>query len=1327
MKKQIKKLIALLLVICMSNAYIPMTIKADTTDRVLTSEDIPDENLYSAMLNYADWDGDGELKLSEVEALGSLRITEAVSDFTGLELITNKIGITLDPDLTSDNTYTYTQADVKSMLEKLKEYDNVCQLNISYAVHINKEIYDIITHMSLEYLSVYLEKSDDYSFIKPNGDSDKPFYETVYSIELTFAANEDAEFSLENFEGYNNLAKISMGGYINFTDTDKLSQYNELDSVYLRGYYPKGTYIDLSENTNLTRVIIENYGYTAENVKVTIGNRSNVQYVSLDYVSLTDIPITCNELYLSHCDLPTTEPDFSECEYLNYLTVTDCGIEDISGLENCTNLFSLNLTYNELTKVPALPEVEWDNLALCNNYLTKEDVIANAPEKFTSNALWVADTLQTKIKTINGIYYSNIYTELNTEYFNEILNIYPENYGTCYHEFRTNCNEIVIEKEVLEKAAAITGTTIIFDFCYYDELGNMAMVEVDLRDAYEELGSDCIINFGFGEDEEAVSIWNTENVYHNLHEKYKSSEKINGVAYSISWNCNSYNVYTYTDSAELYKYCGDLERMSSENLFEEGIDYYFITAGADPNYSVTSEEGCNSGPETVFGIDVLVGYNYNTISKMEDNSTINVRNGQYGYIDKDSWNLIISKKMTLNIWVSDSGVYLDAVVSLSWDQMSVVSEDVYFNCNCRPYVFDTDDGLLKSIFINFYIDGSEMISAAESADVQLYVGDFAKNGEDVCKVLGFDYISTDNQRKRGYEIFDSYTVDSGKISLTVNINEVVDLRNKNNIGTYNKLELPGDITYYEAGDEMASLTGKGADNIDFRGYSDAFTVSCDFTKSELYGDTFWGIEDRTGGVSEYMYLSCDGGSLYLCIGSDDGYARMCCPFIEGELNNNQEYHIDVVVENIDDKLYATIFLDGTVLGVLDSKTATAGNATQAVATSGNASGAMYFYGNGVDEFDLTSLNTIYCNEFGIFYNWSSGNAFSDISLTVYAGNIFAEESEDTGDSDDTGESEDTGDSDDAGESDNAGESEDSGSSGNSGNDDAGGSSDNADNADDSTGENTDQGDRNETQDSDSRYEEPEHIEDDDVIDSDEAVDELIKDMKDSNDKTTEVVSKNPHTIGKDVFETMKNEDKNIVCNVTNDKNELMYSWSFAPKYIENPDMDVDLEIEINEQHGKVDKKLGDKDALYINFKHHGKLPGPATIKVYVGNKYRKDDIVCLYYYDEDNDRVLKVGNEPLKVKEGGYIEFTISHCSTYFVFDEDEAAQFNEENGIELDKDSFENVNFNIIDKASTDVESGNDITARIAVLLVLVCVSAVTVFTVMLYGKNRKRKIAIR
>lgn len=207
---------------------------------------------------------------------------------------------------------------------------------------------------------------------------------------------------------------------------------------------------------------------------------------------------------------------------------------------------------------------------------------------------------------------------------------------------------------------------------------------------------------------------------------------------------------------------------------------------------------------------------------------------------------------------------------------------------------------------------------------------------------------------------------------------------------------------------------------------------------------------------------------------------------------------------------------------------------------------------------------------------------------------------------------------------------------------------------------------------------PETVEKEEIVEPEKVVDTAVEKMEKTDDKTVEVVSPKPQTLTKEIFDTIKSEGKNLTVGVTDADNKLQYSWTFSDKAINNTNMNIDLTITFDApKKDEISKLTGNKEAAYISFAHHGELPGPATIKTYVGDKYKNGDTVYLYYFDEEANKVLMVGDKPLTVK-GGYVEYTITHCSTYFLMGEKLA-------GVAKDVNSLDDANVNV---AETETES---------------------------------------
>ena len=184
---------------------------------------------------------------------------------------------------------------------------------------------------------------------------------------------------------------------------------------------------------------------------------------------------------------------------------------------------------------------------------------------------------------------------------------------------------------------------------------------------------------------------------------------------------------------------------------------------------------------------------------------------------------------------------------------------------------------------------------------------------------------------------------------------------------------------------------------------------------------------------------------------------------------------------------------------------------------------------------------------------------------------------------------------------------------------------------------------------------PATVKSEDIVAKDEAVNILKEKMAaNSNLPTVEVITQGSvPEVGTDLFEEAKKSNKNISFGATDENNNLMYSWTFDYQSLDTSKMNgktMDLSISFaSDKQKEIEELTGQKNGLYISINgYHGELPGPATVKTYVGNQYKNGDKVYLYYYNEETKKVELIGGKALTVS-GGYVEYTLTHCSTYFL------------------------------------------------------------------------------
>ncbi len=140
----------------------------------------------------------------------------------------------------------------------------------------------------------------------------------------------------------------------------------------------------------------------------------------------------------------------------------------------------------------------------------------------------------------------------------------------------------------------------------------------------------------------------------------------------------------------------------------------------------------------------------------------------------------------------------------------------------------------------------------------------------------------------------------------------------------------------------------------------------------------------------------------------------------------------------------------------------------------------------------------------------------------------------------------------------------------------------------------------------------------------------------------------PNVISKDIFNASKATGKNSTFNILNAEGNLDYSWTFEGSKINRTDLDVNLSIAKNDKYvSDIKTKTKLNDVLALNFAHNGELPAPAKIRVYVGDTFKNGEQLYLNYWDNSKKSSSEVANS--LIVEDGYVEFTINHCSTYFL------------------------------------------------------------------------------
>ncbi len=107
-----------------------------------------------------------------------------------------------------------------------------------------------------------------------------------------------------------------------------------------------------------------------------------------------------------------------------------------------------------------------------------------------------------------------------------------------------------------------------------------------------------------------------------------------------------------------------------------------------------------------------------------------------------------------------------------------------------------------------------------------------------------------------------------------------------------------------------------------------------------------------------------------------------------------------------------------------------------------------------------------------------------------------------------------------------------------------------------------------------------------------------------------------------------------------------YIWNFKGSEISDSSKSLNPDMEVQDEYDEKIQELvkNDKKVSVLNFKNSGILPGVATVKIYVGDKYKDGQELTCSYFDETNNILTEEQNLTV---EDGFITIKITHCSDY--------------------------------------------------------------------------------
>lgn len=159
------------------------------------------------------------------------------------------------------------------------------------------------------------------------------------------------------------------------------------------------------------------------------------------------------------------------------------------------------------------------------------------------------------------------------------------------------------------------------------------------------------------------------------------------------------------------------------------------------------------------------------------------------------------------------------------------------------------------------------------------------------------------------------------------------------------------------------------------------------------------------------------------------------------------------------------------------------------------------------------------------------------------------------------------------------------------------------------------------------------------------IEDLEKVLNNSNIKEKNIKILENTKITASDMEKIKTSKKEVKFNYYDNQKKLIYSWIIdGTKIKESKEITTKI-IKETENAEKIKKLSNYAEGIYVNLGKVSEITEGVKLKIYVGEKYKDNEEVNIYGYEEETISLLK---EKVKV-EAGYIEFELSKYKDYYI------------------------------------------------------------------------------
>ncbi|WP_053002309.1 DUF7619 domain-containing protein [Kordia jejudonensis] len=323
-----------------------------------------------------DINNDGEIDISEAEAVEHLVITgggSSISDLTGIENFINLKSIRISYTLVSSIDLSSIVA-----LEEIRFENNAQLLNFTFGSNANLRRFDCNSNQLLSTidLSVYVGLTAVYCTNNPQLTNIILGNQTNL-VELNCKSNQLQQLDISNIPNLENLiCSENQLVNLNISQNINLKELDFGDNLI--------NAIDLNANTNLTRLTCSNSSITtldlATNINLTYLDCSNTQIASLDVSGNSLLErLTCSDTQMTAVDVSNNlNLEYLNCENLQLQQLDVSNNTQLGDLvANNTQLSSIDLSNNGRLAVLYINNNNLTSIDLSNNRLSFFDVRYN--------------------------------------------------------------------------------------------------------------------------------------------------------------------------------------------------------------------------------------------------------------------------------------------------------------------------------------------------------------------------------------------------------------------------------------------------------------------------------------------------------------------------------------------------------------------------------------------------------------------------------------------------------------------------------------------------------------------------------------------------------------------------------------------------------------------------------------------------------------------------------------------------------------------------------------------------------------------------------------